>query len=158
MSFARPSAPALLRVAGAADHPLVVALLCELIDALGPGPAGQAIKARCGPDLASALVCPAVRIFLAEVDGQVAGLGRADVLGADPLFRLQAETRGGYIDQMFVRPDYRRRGIGRQLLAACEAWLRSLGLRHCLLHAAEGAGPFYDRAGYGRTRQMIRRL
>lgn len=44
----------------------------------------------------------------------------------------------GYLEGIFVREEYRRRGLARQLLAACEGWARAQGCREfasdCELH------------------------
>ena len=34
----------------------------------------------------------------------------------------------GYINRLAVAPTYRRHGLGRRLIAACEAWFASLGI------------------------------
>ena len=95
---------------------------------------------------------------LLEAAGTLVGLSRGDVLGADPIFRLRADQRCGYVDQMFVRPEFRNAGVGRRLLLACEDWFRSLGILHAVLHAAPRATPFYERAGYRPNREMLKRL
>lgn len=35
----------------------------------------------------------------------------------------------GYLEGIFVKPEFRSRGYARNLLAACEAWVRDLGCR-----------------------------
>jgi ribosomal protein S18 acetylase RimI-like enzyme len=53
----------------------------------------------------------------AELDGRIVGA----VLGTH-------DGRKGWINRLAVRPDCRRRGIARKLLAACEAELQRLGI------------------------------
>ena len=155
-----PAATALLRRADAADHALVLGMLSALLDGLDPAhsPQGEAMRAALGPDLQAAWQSPRVCILVASVEGAAVGLGRADVLQEEPLFRLRRPRHCGYIDQMFVLPPWRRRGLGRRLLAALEGWLAGEGVDHVLLHAAPGATPFYQPAGYSMHRQMIKRL
>jgi GNAT superfamily N-acetyltransferase len=146
------------RVAGAKDLPVVVDMLGELVDELGPNDMADRVKSLLEEDIRLALVSKAVRIFLAEVDGEAVGLSRGDVLTTDPIFRLRDDHRCGYIDQMFVRAAYRDRGLGAQLLRLCEDWFRDLGIGHCLLHAAPKAVRFYARVGYQPNREMFKRL
>lgn len=150
----RPS----FRIATAADHALVVELLHELVLELGPSESTARLRNKLDDDIRLALASPHVRIFLAEVGGRAIGLGRVDILFADPIFRLREDTRCGYIDQMYVRPGHRDRGIGRALLKLCEQWLREQGLGHVLLHAAPKAVHFYEREGYVPNREMYKRL
>ncbi|MBI3178017.1 MAG: GNAT family N-acetyltransferase [Deltaproteobacteria bacterium] len=146
------------RVATLRDHAVVVALLCELIDELGPIESADRIKPLLDGDIRAALRSPQVRIFLAEIGGEVVGLGRADVLVTDPIFRLRDDHRCGYVDQMYVRPLYRAQGVGGELLRRCEDWFREQGIAHSLLHSAPRATRFYARQGYQPNREMFKRL
>ncbi len=60
--------------------------------------------------------------FVVEVDGMLVG---AVLCGHD--------GRRGYIHHLAVHPDYRRRGIGRELAARCLAALREAGIQKCHL-------------------------
>lgn len=146
------------RVASVKDHAVVVRLLEELVDELGPVDMAAKVKARLDEDIRSAFASQRVRIFLAEMSDETVGLGRADVLTTDPIFRLRDDQRCGYVDQMFVRPGYRDRGIGSHLLRLCEEWFREQGIGHALLHAAPKAVRFYGREGYQANREMFKRL
>ncbi|KAG2441755.1 hypothetical protein HXX76_003368 [Chlamydomonas incerta] len=56
-----------------------------------------------------------------------------------------------YISNMAVDPKFRRQGIARALLAACEEAARGAGLREASLHVREAdtaARALYDSAGY----------
>lgn len=146
------------RIAERADHDIVVQLLSELVEELGPQEMADRVKLLLDGDIRVALASDAVRIFLAVVHGQPVGLSRADVLTTDPIFRLRADHRCGYVDQMFVRQAYRGHGIGQALLERCEAWFRRQGIGHALLHAAPKAARFYARHGYQPNREMFKRL
>ncbi len=157
MSAAQLSQP-LFRVATGADHAVVVQLLRELVDELGPSDGAGRVKVLLDEDIKIALASPQIRIFLVEIDGHPVGLGRADVLTTDPIFRLRDDHRCGYIDQMYVRPAFRDRGLGSQLMRRCEDWFRQQGIAHSLLHAAPRALRFYAREGYMPNREMFKRL
>jgi GNAT superfamily N-acetyltransferase len=146
------------RVATPGDKAVIVEMLHELVVELGPAEGAARLRSRIDDDIRDALVSPKVRIFLAEAGGVGVGLGRADVLFSDPIFRLRDDQRCGYIDQMYVRPRYRGRGVGQQLLRRCESWLREQDIAHVLLHAAPKALGFYEREGYLSNREMFKRL
>jgi GNAT superfamily N-acetyltransferase len=146
------------RIAGSDDHKIVVQLLAELVEELGPQEMADRVKPLLDNDIRVALSSPQIRIFLAVAGGGPVGLSRADVLTTDPIFRLRADHRCGYVDQMFVRKAYRGQGIGLELLRRCEAWFRDQGIGHALLHAAPKATRFYARHGYQPNREMFKRL
>jgi GNAT superfamily N-acetyltransferase len=146
------------RVADANDRAVIVEMLAALVDELGPPEMAERVKPRLDDDIGLALASPRVHVVLAVAGDLAVGLGRADVLTTDPIFRLRDDHRCGYIDQMYVRPNYRSTGIGRELLARCEAWFREQGIEHCLLHAAPRAMRFYAREGYQPNREMFKRL
>jgi len=58
--------------------------------------------------------------------------------------------RTGWIASIGVRPDYRRRGIGRTLLAACEDLLGMPRVRLSLRSSNDAAQRMYQQAGYVR--------
>jgi len=146
------------RIALVDDRAIIVTMLRELVDELGPTETAPRVKARLDEDIRIALASANVRIFLVEPGQEAVGLSRADILENDPIFRLREDRRCGYVDQMFVRPQFRGVGIGGYLLALCEDWFREQGLGHALLHAAPRAVRFYAREGYQPNREMFKRL
>lgn len=60
---------------------------------------------------------------IAEIDGQIVGFMLADVRGGE--FGL--EERSGWIERFGVDPDYRQKGVGRQLFDALSEYFRSNG-------------------------------
>jgi GNAT superfamily N-acetyltransferase len=146
------------RVAVLSDLPVVVRLIEALVDEIGPPAVADRVRVLLPEDLKRALSSPQVRIFLAEHDGTAIGLSRGDILTTDPVFRLRPDHRCGYVDQMYVVPAYRDRGIGHVLLRQCEDWFRGQGITHFLLHAAPKAIRFYVRRGYRSNREMFKRL
>ena len=101
-----------------------VSRLCE---ALWPEASCEEHKQEVMPILSGkpAATLPLV-IFVAEAaDGDLAGfleVGlRSHADGCDPRHRV------GFVEGWLVREDFRRRGLGTQLLAAAENWARSQG-------------------------------
>jgi GNAT superfamily N-acetyltransferase len=146
------------RVATGDDQAVVVQLLCELVDELGPSEMADRVKPLFDDDIRIALASPTIRVFLVEDQGKAVGLSRADILTEDPIFRLRLDKRCGYVDQMFVRQAYRDRGLGGCLIQLCEDWFRKQGIAHAMLHAAPKAVRFYARIGYQPNREMFKRL
>jgi putative acetyltransferase len=65
--------------------------------------------------------------FVAEVDGALVG---AVLCGHD--------GRRGYIHHLAVHPNYRRQGIGQELVTYCLAALREAGIQKCHLFVFDG--------------------
>ena len=76
--------------------------------------------------------------------GEVIGTGR---------LVIEPEADGsddpvGRIGRMAVAQDWRRRGVGGQLLQFLESQAREQGLTRCILHAQEYVKAFYANLGY----------
>lgn len=86
-----------------------------------------------------AAVAQAIRasmVFIAEDDGEIVGVLRG---------------RKERIQSLFVRRDYHRRGIGRQLVARCEQECIRQGAGELKVASTLLAVPFYLAMGYKRT-------
>jgi GNAT superfamily N-acetyltransferase len=59
-----------------------------------------------------------------------------------------AASTVGVIGNVIVREDYRRRGLGRVVMAAALDWLRGEGVRSVLLDATEDGRPLYTKLGF----------
>ena len=79
---------------------------------------------------------PGESIFLAEYDGVVAGILRCVESTGSPLLEPSRYT---YVSSVYVRPELRRRGVLRSLLAAAERWSRARGLDQMRLHNVAGS-------------------
>lgn len=99
---------------------------------------------------------PRAAVFLAREGERAAGFAhcqlRTDyVEGTD-------SSPVGYLEAVYVLPEYRGRGLGRALVAACEAWARRHGCREfasdCeLLNAASLR--FHLRLGFEEANRII---
>jgi GNAT superfamily N-acetyltransferase len=80
------------------------------------------------------------RAWIVEIDGKPAGYGLAD------------EVDGcGHLEQVSIRPEYGRRGIGRTLIECVEAWARDEGFPAVTLSTFRDVpwnGPYYARLGF----------
>lgn len=77
--------------------------------------------------------------FLVAVsNGEIIGMGRA----------ISDGVSDGYIQDVTVRPDYERRGIGSQIVARIAERLVTDGLTWVSLIAERNSHPFYRRIGF----------
>jgi GNAT superfamily N-acetyltransferase len=91
----------------------------------------------------------ASQLFVADVDGEVAGLAGLHVL---PL--VQRDEVGAELTAMVVGAAHRRKGVGAELLAAVEREARSRGCGRLVLSSADrrsDAHAFYERLGFEST-------
>jgi GNAT superfamily N-acetyltransferase len=96
---------------------------------------------------------PAAEALIAEVDGQPAGYALYF-----PTFSTFLAIQGIWLEDLFVRPEHRRGGVGRALLAAVAAVLRERGgerLEWSALDWNELALGFYRGLGAQQTSEWI---
>lgn len=77
------------------------------------------------------------RPFVAEADGEIVGTGVASLNGSV-----------AWIGTVWVRPDWRRRGLGLELTRATIDAAESAGCRTLVLVATEAGRPLYERIGF----------
>jgi len=91
---------------------------------------------------------PSRRVFIAETaPGALVGCLQADLR----LQRVFARPARGNIANVWVTPEFRRRGVGRALMAAATDWLRREGAAMVVLNVGAGnraALDFYRALGY----------
>jgi GNAT superfamily N-acetyltransferase len=130
-----------VRVAGTPDAG-AIAQLRSLWSETAPDPA---FAARMGDWLAAE--GDRRTTWLAAVDGAPAGMASMFEYRRMPR-PGRADSRWGYIGNMFVREDLRGRGIGTTLLTALVAAGDERGYARLVLSPSPRALPFYVRAGF----------
>ena len=93
-------------------------------------------------DLLAALTFPDVIRLKAVEDGQMIGFAIGDPHPSEGF---------SWIASIAVLPDFRRRGIGRQLLLSCEGKLKTPRIRLSVRASNDGAIRLYEQEGYIRT-------
>jgi GNAT superfamily N-acetyltransferase len=86
-------------------------------------------------------------VFVAEADGRVVGVAIGSIRVQDAFFETR---RYGYVSDLMVLPELRRRGIGRALWDRVALWFKSVGLGVVRLHVATRspeARAFWRRVG-----------
>ena len=92
-------------------------------------------------------------ILVAESDGYIAGMVN--------LQKIVSTASGGYsilLEDLYVKPEYRKTGIGGMLVGKAEEWGRSESALRIQL-AADGrnrrAVSFYSYAGFGKSNMIL---
>jgi ribosomal-protein-alanine N-acetyltransferase len=93
-------------------------------------------------DLIAVLTFPEVVRLKAMEDGEMIGFVAGDPRPAEGF---------SWIATIGVAPQHRRRGIGRELLHACEGRLRTARIKLSVRASNEAAIRLYEREGYHRT-------
>jgi len=81
--------------------------------------------------------------LVARSGGRLVGMGRA----------ISDRTNDGYIQDVFVSPALRSRGVGAELVRRLALWLRIDGLGWIGLIAAGRAWPFYAKLGFKKMKR-----
>lgn len=95
--------------------------------------------------------------FVAEVDQRIVGSASCQTFaGLYPNILTAAHRQYGYIWGVYVEPDYRRKGIAKQLTQATVNYLKSIGCTHAILNASPMGKPVYEQLGFqaGNTMQL----
>ncbi len=85
--------------------------------------------------------------LFAWVDGEPAGCGSIIFEGRPPNIK-HTSTLFGYILNISVRPEYRRRGIATSIMRALEAEAKKRGVKKIGLHASKAGARLYGGIGY----------
>lgn len=97
--------------------------------------------------------------YVVEADGAIAGCGgwsrRATLFGGDHSAGRDAAlvdpaTDPARVRAMYTSPDFTRRGVGRLILATCEAKAKAEGFSRCEMAATMAGEPLYAACGYQR--------
>jgi ribosomal protein S18 acetylase RimI-like enzyme len=93
-------------------------------------------------------------ILLAELAGEVVGILRCVESTGSPLLE---PSHYAYVSSAYVRPEMRRRGVLRAMMAEVERWCVSRGLEQMRLHNVVGsvaAERAWDALGFGIVEQV----
>jgi GNAT superfamily N-acetyltransferase len=94
-------------------------------------------------------------VFLAEIDGTPAGLASVRIV---PF--LSDDVPYAELTELYVEPDYRRRGVGRALMTWVEALARQRGAPELFLLTGRknlGAQAFYRTLGFAEDSLSMRK-
>ena len=96
--------------------------------------------------------------WIIEREGQIiAGIGMM-VIDWPPHPSHPTQSQRGYVLNMYVDPDHRRRGIASRLIGMARAEAEALGLDYMTLHATRQGRPLYDLLDWIETSEMALHL
>jgi GNAT superfamily N-acetyltransferase len=108
--------------------------------------------------LARALADGSYRHWLAlDGSGRVAG-GGGVLLCPWPANPKDSCTQRAVILNVYTEPEFRKRGIARQIMLTILAWIKQQGLRAVNLHASKEGRPLYEKLGFEATNEMRLKL
>lgn len=95
------------------------------------------------------------KAYFAEVEGQIIGSVSCQLFeGLYPQVLSESYRKYGYIWGVYVEPEYRGQGIGKQLTQSAIAHLKSIDCTHVLLNASPSGKPVYSSLGFSETNGM----
>jgi GNAT superfamily N-acetyltransferase len=80
--------------------------------------------------------------------------GGAVVISPWPAHPYDLECRRATILNVYTDPEYRRRGIARQLMRTMIAWCRQEGFERITLHASDDGRHLYESLGFEASNEM----
>jgi len=94
-----------------------------------------------------------LRYFVAEAGGNIVGSAVAMIKRSMSDGYVRAKPNG-YLANVYVEPDHRRRGVARALTIAAIDWLRSVGCGVVRLQASTTGRPLYQSMGFTSSQEM----
>ena len=154
------SEPAMVRRARPSERETVLELWLDLVEhhrERDPSfPESEGLLPALRSEIDRALEEPRCRLFVAEVEGHARGFTLAQVEADGSL----GSERGCWIHELYVEPDWRRRGLGSMLVASVEAFFAESGGTRVSIRV-EASNPiglrFWERRGFAERARILER-
>ena len=95
--------------------------------------------------------------LVGELNDEVVA-GGGVVIAPWPGSPLNLDPRRAWILNIYVEPEFRRRGFARDITEALIEWCRQNGFQSVALHASEYGRSLYEKLGFLNTNEMRLRL
>jgi len=109
------------------------------------------------PCLREAMTNGTLYAWLATVEKRVVG-GGLIIISPWLSHPYDQQCRRATALNVYVDPEFRRRGIARQIMQTMIDWCRQQGFVHLSLHASEFGRPLYESLGFEPTTEMRLKL
>jgi GNAT superfamily N-acetyltransferase len=109
------------------------------------------------PYLREAMGNDTLHAWVAEADARVIG-GGLIIVSPWLSHPYDQECRRATVLNMYVDPEFRRRGIARLLMKTMIEWCREQGFQAVALHASDQGKPLYESLGFEPTTEMRLKL
>ena len=99
-------------------------------------------------DLVQLIRSTSAEVLVAQVDGEIVGSGYAKLLPAEPYQDFDTYAHLGF---MYVKPEFRGRGINQLVLNGLISWAKGMGISEIRLEVYDGnmaAKTAYLKAGF----------
>jgi len=107
-------------------------------------------------DLSAYIASPDVEVTVAELNGEIIGSGYARLETAKDYYKHE---RYAYLGFMYVKPEFRGRGVNSTVLEALKTWVRSRGISEIRLEVYHNNYPAvkaYEKAGFSKNLVLMR--
>ncbi len=92
--------------------------------------------------------------IISDEDRDIASAGLL-MLDWAPHYLDPAGEQRGYVLNVFVEPEYRRRGLAQALMTECMDEAKRRGIRVVALHASQKGQPVYEKLGFTTSNEML---
>ena len=94
---------------------------------------------------------------LSDNEQPIAGIGLM-LIDWPPHPAHPTQDQRGYVLNVYVEPQYRKRGFARKLMQLAEAEFAKRGVQYGVLHATEKGRPLYADIGWNGTTEMAKTI
>jgi len=116
-------------------------------------PALSTMVSVCRPYLSQAVADGSFCGWLASIDERIAG-GGAVIISPWPCHPYDLQCRRATILNVYVYPEFRRRGIARRLMQTMIEWCAQQNFAAVHLHASKDGRHLYENLGFEPTNEM----
>lgn len=135
------------RMATCEDIDLLVSQRLDFIKVYKDNEKYETLKENCYAYFTKAFANDSCDVVLAEADGTCIGTGIVFYYDSVPS-PFNITGKNSYITSMYVEPDYRRRGIGAELLERVIACAKKRDVTVMFLSASDMGRPLYEKRGF----------
>ena len=93
--------------------------------------------------------------WIVEDEGRVAGSAGMMIVDWPPHPLHPEDNRRAYLLNVFVAPEFRKRGLAHSLVERCLGEARLRGIRVVTLHSSDAGRPVYEKFGFHSTSEMM---